>query len=336
MWTMSMNIMTMKRTVLAALLLLLLVACRQNDVPDTPDAATTDETVDATAVTPPTDSPVDTASPTPEPPTPTPEPPLAARVNGQPILLATYERELLRHEQALAELGLDKEEKVYREEVLQALIERELIAQAAAEQGIVVTPEMVTAKIEELRTTAGESGNYEAWLEANQWTEAEFRDALAQEMLTEAMVATVTADVPQTVEQVRARYIQVDSAELAQTLLAEIEAGADFGTLASLHSLDQITAPNGGDLDFFARGSLLVPEVEEAAFALEPGETSDIIVANSNDQPVYYLVQTIERDPQRPLTDNMRYNLLQQHFESWLGRLWSAAEIERFIDTNNS
>jgi parvulin-like peptidyl-prolyl isomerase len=273
--------------------------------------------------------------PTPEPPTPTPEPPLAARVNGQPILLETYERELARYEQALAELGLEKDEQVYREEVLQALVERALIMQAAEREGIVITPEMVTERIEELREAAGEPGNFEAWLEANQWTEDEFREALAQEMVTEAMVTAVTADVPQAVEQVRARYIQVDSAELAQSLLAEVEAGANFATLASLHSLDQITAPNGGDLDFFVRGSLLVPEVEDAAFALQPGETSDVIAASSNSQPVYYLVQTIERDLQRPLTDNMRYNLLQQRFETWLGQLWSEASIERFIDTNN-
>jgi peptidyl-prolyl cis-trans isomerase C len=314
-------------------LLLLLVACRQNEVPaTTPDVPEAAETEAETAVT--VIAPVAVASPTPEPPTPTPEPPLAARVNGQPILLETYERELARHEQAQAELGLDNGRNDYRELVLQALIERELIAQAAAAQGIAVTPEMVTARIEELRATAGESGNFEAWLEANQWTEAEFREALAQEMVTEAMVTAVTADVPEAVEQVRARYIQVNSPELAQTLLTELEAGANFATLASIHSQDQITAPNGGDLDFFARGSLLVPAVEEAAFTLEPGEISDVITATNNGgETVYYIVQVIERDPQRPLTANMRYSLLQQRFEQWLAQLWSEATIERFVNT---
>lgn len=328
-----------KQTVWLLLLALLLVACGQDDGADgsLPNDIT-DGMAGETAVSPVDDLPVVTQTHTPEPPTPTPEPPLAARVNGQPILLETYERELVRHEQALAELGLERDAQVYREEVLQALIERVLIVQAAAAAGVDITPEMVTAKVEELRQTetAGEAGNFEAWLEANHWTESEFRDALHQEMITEAMVTAVTADVPQTVEQVRARYIQVDSATLAQTLLAELEAGANFTTLASLHSLDQITAPNGGDLDFFARGSLLVPEVEEAAFALEPGQTSDIITAASNGQTVYYLVQTIERDPQRPLTESMRYNLLQQRFETWLAQLWSEAEIERFVSANNA
>jgi peptidyl-prolyl cis-trans isomerase C len=323
--------MHIKRFVLVIGILLLLAACRQDETPTTaPDVADTVQTETVTA----DNTPTAVVSPTPEPPTLTPEPPLAVRVNGQPVLLETYERELARHEQARAELDLTNNGNNYRELVLQALIERELIAQAAAAQGIVVTPEMVTARIEELRATAGESGNFEAWLEANQWTEAEFREALAQEMVTEAMVTAVTADVPEAVEQVRARYIQVNSAELAQNLLAELEAGANFATLASLHSQDQITAPNGGDLDFFARGSLLVPAVEEAAFSLEPGEVSDVITATDNGgETVYYIVQVIERDPQRPLTANMRYSLLQQRFEQWLAQLWSEATIERFVNT---
>ncbi len=332
-----MNGMLLKRLALAVVVLSLIAGCRQDEVPETAELTPPTEAVSETAVAPPTELPADVASPTPEPPTPTPEPPLAARVNGQPILLETFEQELARYEQALVELGLEKEEAVYREEVLQALIERALIVQEAEREGIEVTPEMVMTRIEELRVAAGESGNYEAWLEANRWTEETFREALRHEMIIEEMVAAVTADVPQAVEQVRARYIQVDNAELAQNLLTELQAGANFATLAARHSLDQLTAQNGGDLDFFARGSLLVPEVEEAAFALQPGEISDVITAtNGNGETVYYLVQTVERDPQRPLRDNMRYNLLQQRFESWLGQLWSEAEIERFVTTNSS
>lgn len=329
-----MNALLAKRLVLVVVLLALVVGCRQNGGVEVDELTPPDAAVVETAVSATTEAPPDPDPPTPEPPTPTPEPPLAARVNGQPILLETFEEELARYEQALSELGLEKEEGVYREEVLQALIERALIVQAAEREGIEVTPAMVTAKIEELREAAGEAGNYEAWLEANRWTEETFRDALHQEMIIEAMVTAVTADVPHTVEQVRARYIQVDNAALAQTLLAELQAGANFATLAAIHSLDQLTAQNGGDLDFFARGSLLVPEVEEAAFALEVGTFSDIITAtNGNGETVYYLVQTIERDPQRPLRDNMRYNLLQQRFETWLGQIWAEADIERFVTT---
>ena len=319
------------------LALVLLIACNDNPAPaTTPDAAG----VVAGPVIATDSAPVDPAAttepppPTAVPPTPTPSEPLAALVNDEPVFLATYEKELARFEQAQAELGLAGDDN-YRTLVLDALIERTLIAQAAAAQDVAVTPTMVEEKLAELRETAGGEANFTAWLEANQFTLEEFRQELAAEMVTEQMVAVVTADVPVAVEQVRARYIQVDDAALAGSLLEQVRAGADFALLAQQHSLDRATAQNGGDLGFFARGSLLVPQVEAAAFALaESLAVSDVVSAtNDQGQTTYYLVQLIERDPQRPLTADLRYVLLQERFEGWLDELWQEAEIVRFVDT---
>ena len=319
------------------LALVLLIACNDNPAPaTTPDAAG----IEAGPVIATDSAPVDPAAttepppPTAVPPTPTPSEPLAALVNDEPVFLATYEKELARYEQAQAELGLAGDDN-YRTLVLDALIERTLIAQAAAAQDVAVTPTMVEEKLAELRETAGGEANFTAWLEANQFTLEEFRQELAAEMVTEQMVAVVTADVPVAVEQVRARYIQVDDAAQAGSLLEQVRAGADFALLAQQHSLDRATAQNGGDLGFFARGSLLVPEVEAAAFALaESLAVSDVVSAtNDQGQTTYYLVQLIERDPQRPLTADLRYLLLQERFEGWLDELWQEAEIVRFVDT---
>ncbi|HEX6383799.1 MAG TPA: SurA N-terminal domain-containing protein [Anaerolineae bacterium] len=315
----------------------LLIACSDNLLPAAAPPAESGEATPATLTNTSEVAPVVTAEPptaTAVPPTPTPSEPLAALVNDQPIFLATYEKELARYEQAQTELGLASDAN-YHTLVLDALIERVLIAQAAAEQDITITPEMVAEKLTELREAAGGEENFVAWLEANQFTEEEFRQELATEMLTEQVVAAVTADVPVAVEQVRARYIQVDDAALAPSLLEQVRSGADFALLAQQHSLDRVTAENGGDLGFFARGSLLVPEVETAAFALtEPGEVGDVIaVTNADGQTTYYLVQLIERDPQRTLTADLRYTLLQERFESWLDELWQEADIVRFVDT---
>ena len=149
----------------------------------------------------------------------------------------------------------------------------------------------------------------------------------------ERMATAVTADVPETAEQVRARYIQVDDAALAQSLRDQIEAGSDFAFLAQQNSKDIITAPNGGDLGYFARGSLLVPEVEAAAFNLQPDETSEVIAVSdpTSGKMTYYLVQLIERDPRRPLTAELRTNLLQEAFSNWLEQQWDNAIITRMI-----
>lgn len=275
--------------------------------------------------------------PTAPPPTATPEP-LAAMVNGRPILLADFENEVARFQQAQEELGLapDGEGNDFSELVLEALIETEIIAQAAEQNGIVVTDQMVSERIAELKQSVGGDEVFSTWLQANQWTEEEFHRALQTEMITERMVELITADVPFTVEQVHARYIQVDDVALAQSLLEQARNGADFANLAQQYSLDRITGEDGGDLGYFAQGSLLVPEVEIAAFALQPGQLSDVVAAPRLDGSgtAYYLVQLVERDPQREITANLRSLLLQAKFETWLAGQWNLAEVERFVGEN--
>lgn len=86
----------------------------------------------------------------------------------------------------------------------------------------------------------------------------------------------------QTPGQVRASHILVrvegddDEATAARAaeLAAEARAGADFAALAREHSQDEANADNGGDLGLFGRGRM-VPEFENAAFALAEGEISD-------------------------------------------------------------
>ncbi|MFW6051425.1 MAG: peptidylprolyl isomerase [Myxococcota bacterium] len=89
-------------------------------------------------------------------------------------------------------------------------------------------------------------------------------------------------------KQVRARHIllQVPSdadeetraqkREKAEELLAQVREGADFAALAAQESEDSGSAAKGGDLGWNPRGRM-VPEFDEAQFALSPGEVSDVV-----------------------------------------------------------
>lgn len=312
-----------------------LVACQDDEALPTPvtiatiPGATVDTAVSPTeqdqigAANTPTVLPTDTAVP----PTPTPTEPLAALVNGQPIFLADFEKELARYEQASAELGLSSETN-YRQQVLEALIEQQLMEQAANTQHITVDQAMVDAEMDTLRAEA----NFDEWLAANLYTEAEFREAVRRGMITEEMIAVVTADVPQTAEQVHTRYIHVADIGQANDLLTRLQNGDDFAFLADQFSLEP---GNGGDMGWFARNSLFVPELEDPAFALQnPGDLTDIITVTRTDGTVsYYILQLIEREAARPLSAEMRSQLLQAAFADWLATLWENAEVESFIDT---
>jgi foldase protein PrsA len=74
-------------------------------------------------------------------------------------------------------------------------------------------------------------------------------------------------------EQVHARHILVATEEEAKKVVEDLQAGGDFALLAAARSKDPGSQGNGGDLGYFRRGEL-VPEFEQVAFALKPGETS--------------------------------------------------------------
>jgi parvulin-like peptidyl-prolyl isomerase len=216
--------------------------------------------------------------------------------------------------------------------VLDALIDRELILQAAAAEGITITDEDLSARLAELQAVYATPAEFDAWLQSVGYTVEEFRVALTAELVTGRMVAQVTADVPDTAEHVRARYIQMDDAALAQAVLDRAQAGDDFAFLAQQNSVDRVTGEIGGDLGFFAAGSLLVPEVEAAAFALQPGEISDLIaVTNADGTTTYYIIQVTEREADRALGVDAYQARLAAAFDEWLAQLRAAATIERFV-----
>jgi peptidyl-prolyl cis-trans isomerase D len=103
-----------------------------------------------------------------------------------------------------------------------------------------------------------------------------------------------------TPEQVRASHILLrtegkDDAAVkakAEDILKQARAGADFAQLARTHSEDEPTAKNGGDLDYFGRGRM-VPEFDQAAFALEPGQTSDVIKTEYG----YHIIKLADKKP---------------------------------------
>ncbi|MCF6466766.1 peptidylprolyl isomerase [Clostridium sp. Cult2] len=74
-------------------------------------------------------------------------------------------------------------------------------------------------------------------------------------------------------ESVGASHILVDDKEKAKEILDEINAGLSFEEAAGKYSNCPSKA-NGGDLGEFTRGKM-VPEFEEAAFAMEEGEISE-------------------------------------------------------------
>ena len=143
--------------------------------------------------------------------------------------------------------------------IVEYLVERHLLAQAAVKEGV------------------ADSDEYKrrlALYQAKALRDAYFAQSIVPTVTEEEMKKaydTESAKVAQT-ERVRARHILVASEQEAKQVRARIEKGDKFEDLAKQYSLDG-SKEYGGDLGYFTAPEM-VPEFSKAAFALKPGEVS--------------------------------------------------------------
>lgn len=275
-------------TILALTLILSMFACTRSGSNPTP------------GLVPPTEA---TA-----PPTAASEP-MAALVNGEGIPIAEFEAEVARYRTAQSALGLQVSLEQASQAVLEDLIHQTLLAQAAYAAGFAMDEAAIQTRIETLTAQAGGTENFSAWQSAHGYTPETFRTALKRSLAAAWMRDKIAASVPETAEQIHARQILVYSQEKALNVQAQLETGKDFDELAALY--DPVTH---GDLGWFPRGYLFEPEIEKAAFALQPGQISGIIVTQAG----FHLIKVLERDPQHPLAPDARLILQDLALQEWL------------------
>lgn len=277
--------------------------------------------------TPTVDNPSGTPNPVEGEPT-DPGTDIAAKVNGQPVMMEAFRRELTRWEAGQVALGGSiADESGYQQQVLDMMIDWELIRQYGQSEGVSVSDAEVDAEINQMITESGQE-YFDSWLASNYYTLEEFREVIRLQLLTNKVLEPVIATVPDVSEHVHARQILVLSEAQANEALNRLNAGEDFGALAAEYSIDVTTRDNGGDLGWFPRGGLLVPEVEASAFGLEPGQTSGVIASAWG----YHIVQTLEYEPARAIDEQMRPRLVTYAMEQWRLQLRQAATIEYLID----
>lgn len=198
--------------------------------------------------------------------------------------------------------------------VVEFLIERHLLAQVAAKEGI------------------GDSDDYKRRLAAYQ--AKALRDSyLAQKIapaVTEEEIKAAydkeSAKVKQT-ERVRARHILVASEKEANDIEAKLKAGAKFEDLAKQYSLDG-SKDYGGDLGYFTAPEM-VKAFSDAAFQLKVGEISPPVKTDYG----WHVIRMDDRkmgaaQPYDQVKGAIRNVLVRDKVQALLASLQGTAKVE--------
>lgn len=276
-------------------------------------------------------TPTDSATDSPEPETPvsteilptaTPDVPLAAVVNGEGISQIQFESELKRYQSSQLNTGESDVTLKPEELVLDDMVNQVLLAQGASEKGYKVDDSVLQDRTNQLVEKLGGQAALDEWIQSQGYSSEEFQYALRISIASSWMRDQITSAVPATADQVHLRQILFIEQANAQSALQQVRAGADFATMAEEY--DPITR---GDIGWFPRGYLTQPQVEEAAFALQPGGVSEVITSEIG----YHLIQVIERDEKHALSPDAFSVLQLQAVEKWLVDKKQTSQIEILI-----
>jgi len=245
--------------------------------------------------------------------------------------------------------------------VLDEMIDDQLVRQECSKREISVTPEQVQLRLEAqfgyvretpastpitatlpLTTTATPTmepmteeqfaAQSAAWFQTMRketgCSESEYRRLLESALCREKLEESIKAEVPTTADQVHARHILLKTREEAEAALTRLRNGEDFKELAGKLSQDEATKEKGGDLGWFPRGQM-VSAFSDAAFALQPGEVSEVVETDFG----YHIIRVDEREANRELDATARWQAEQKATSDWLAAQRASQDIVRSWDS---
>jgi len=290
-----------------------------------------------------------------------------ALVNGSAITRAELDRLMASAQGRLSRAGKGlsgSQLTEMKKQALENLIDRELLYQESQRQGIKVDEAVINEEIDALKKRFPSEAEMKKSLARMKLSETFMRSQFTQERAIQQLIdkefgqkVTVadkdvkayydkTPDFFKQPEQVQARHILIKvDLQADQTARAEarkklenvqqkLHKGGDFAALAKEFSQCPSSA-DGGNLGSFKRGQMVKP-FEEAAFALKPGEVSDIVETKFG----YHLIEVTDKQPETTISyedvkDRLKQYLRQEEIQKevrlYVEKLKEKSEVERFL-----
>lgn len=296
-------------------------------------------------------------------PLPNPLPDVAARVNGREVPLK-YAEIIVRR--LLEKADKEKDRPWAYRQAVQQLITRELLLEEAVARRVSADDKKVDQAYNEARVSYKDEEAWTSFLADQGLTVDAFRSEIRTQLTVAALLdqeaARVAANVSEqeasafyqanpsmfdSGDRLRASHIllrlppgatqaQKEAVRArAQALLARVRKGEDFAKLAKESSEDAGSAGKGGRLDPFGHGQM-DPAFEKAAFALKPGERSDVVESPFG----FHIIYLLEILPSQHLDfeatkDKIKQYILvnrrQQRIEGLIASLRAKASVQTYL-----
>ena len=249
-----------------------------------------------------------------------------------------------------------------RDKVIDSLINRELLYQQSKAKGITTDGEEIDNSIDQIKQKLEAGQSFESLLAEMGITIETMRTQVGQANAIQKLIEVVVYPKAmvsekesriffennpqyfQKPEEVKASHVLIqvapdagDEEKLAarkkiEEVQIKIEAGDDFAELARQYS-EGPSNVNGGDLGYFDRKKMVKP-FSDAAFALKPGEVSDIVETRFG----FHLIKVYDKKAKsayvfEDIKDRLREILRQQKIQDetvhYLEELRKTADVKR-------
>lgn len=295
-----------------------------------------------------------------------PEEMIVARVNGQPVYRGSYQHSLTILRDRLGGRQNSVEEYLNaRFSALDGLVANELLYQDAEREGVTVSESELYGELERIGRDKGGVEAFIALMNSFGLTREQAIESVRKRLAVDRYIdETITRHIQADEQEVRAYYdsnlerfreplrvrvsqIQIncgrnapadhveDRRRRAGEILEMIRAGGAFETIAREFSEDRSAALDG-DIGIVKKGTTY-PELEQAAFALEAGEVSDIVRTDAG----FHIIRVTQRSGgavpgYEAVKDACRRALLDDkknaQVRAAIDRLRAAADVESYID----
>ncbi len=203
-----------------------------------------------------------------------------------------------------------------RKQVMTQLTSDTVTKQLIAKNKVAVTPKEVNAQVDQIVKASGGMDKVKSVLiKFYGWTVDDLKEKVKFQLSKQKLQDKLSKD----------NSLNAQAKAKADDVEKQLKGGADFTELAKKFSQDA-SAANGGDLGFIAKGQT-VKAFEDAAFALKPGDVSEVVKS----QYGYHIIKCIEFNADNTQVHVAQILIQPINFDNYLQTQTKAAKISHYL-----